>query len=189
MKNKLIIFLGGMSESGKSFVGNFLETEENFKRIKIIEIEKELLNFYRIDFGKTKENFSQALKNLYFQQNVFEKFLEKIVEKSEGKNVSLESLYSNQLFLGIKSVYEKTFCIFIEADSEIRMQREYQKESHNGNKQTFEEFEKYFWEKENFKKEHKADLVKNVADFVVNNNGTIPELKKHVIQIINGLKV
>lgn len=183
MQKQKIIFLSGMSESGKSFSGMFLEKHLNYKRIKIIQIEKELMRDYGIKLSIIPEKFNDNLKELYAQKNVYNLFLNKIFQKSKQKNIVLESLYKKELFLELKKIYKETFCIFLKADKRKRIQREFLKESQI-NEITLKDLKIKFEEKEKFKKKHKAHLLEKYANIIIKNNRTKKDLENKILNFI-----
>lgn len=171
-----IVFIGGMSESGKSTAGIFLEKNLNYKRIKIINIEKELLKDFGIrNLNVSKDKFSDLLKYLYSQKNIYALFLHKIYDYSIGQNVVLESLYRSKLFLEIQKLHPKTYCFYLEATKTNRINREFLKVTTQENID-FNQHCINFEQKEKFKRTHKAHMVKNVATHLINNNGTLEKL-------------
>ncbi|WP_036464098.1 AAA family ATPase [Mycoplasmopsis sturni] len=179
-----IIFLAGMSESGKSTVGMFLEKELNYKRIKIIQIEKVLLENlgFPISEKTSKEEFNDLLIYLHSQKDTYSNFLKIIYALSKSKNIVLESLYRSDLFIQIQKLHPKTFCLYLEADKEKRIAREFNKIKKN-QQISFEEMQKTFEQKENFKQKHNAHLVKDVATHIVNNNDNLNNLLAKIKEI------
>lgn len=164
-----IIFLGGMSESGKSTAGIYFQKTLNYERLKIIKIEKELMDYFQIDYSGNKENFSNALEKLYQQENIYELFLEKILIYSNGKNVTLESLYRSEIFTNITNLHKKTYCFYFEANKNLRMLREFVKVNLE-NPMPHCRFVNHFEIKESFKRKHNAHLVKEFATHIINND-------------------
>ncbi|VEU77827.1 nucleoside/nucleotide kinase family protein [Mycoplasmopsis columbinasalis] len=180
-----IVFLSGLSECGKSSVGMFLEEKLNFKRIKIIHVEKLLLkDFYKIDFSQySKYELDDLLNEIYNKPNIYNLFLEKLLEIAEGKNISLESLHRGELFKGIKAIHPQTYCFYIEAEKQKRIAREYSKLS-KIKQISYDDFLNLFEEKENLKFLHKVDKIKDIATHIIANSSTIEELFAQVTKIV-----
>lgn len=174
---KGIFTLGGLSECGKTTAGNRFK-ELGVRKSKIIHIEYEMMQDRGWDISNGVP--SDYFKNLYANQPelVFKEFLFRLINKMKEENVqyaSLESLYRAPLGAFIKKeLGERAANIFIDTPLEVRALREMKKindkaEIEGSKKVTLQEMIAKVSKKDEFKKEHHADDVKNIADYIVNN--------------------
>ncbi|VEU59637.1 hypothetical protein [Mesomycoplasma neurolyticum] len=181
MKNNIIVFIGGMSESGKSHTGIYLEKKHNFQRIKIIKIQKKLMQINNIEYNEN--NFSESLSKLFKIKNIYLNFINLILEEAKDKNIVLESLYDKNIYLEIKKLHSQTFCIFLKANWLKRILREKRKTN-----LTFFKTLKKVKKKEKFKKNKNAHTVKVVSDFIIINNKNTQFLEKNLDLILSKIK-
>ena len=182
--------LGGLSECGKSAAGIYFDSI-GIKRMKIIEIEKEMMIERNYQF--TGHPSEQDFTNLYAKdtEQVFKEFLYRLIGKMQEENIhyaSIESLYRSELGVYLKKeLGPKMMNIYIEAPLEVRAQREYQKQTiDNGKDFTFDEIVERTKNKDQFKIKHGALKVKDIADIIVNNDSFV-ENEKQYLNIMAGI--
>ena len=182
--------LGGLSECGKSAAGIYFDSI-GIKRMKIIEIEKEMMIERNYQF--TGHPSEQDFTNLYAKntEKVFKEFLYRLIGKMQEENIhyaSIESLYRSELGVYLKKeLGPKMMNIYIEAPLEVRAQREYQKQTiDNGKDFTFDEIVERTKKKDQFKIKHGALKVKDIADIIVNNDSFV-ENEKQYLNIMAGI--
>ena len=182
--------LGGLSECGKSAAGIYFDSI-GIKRMKIIEIEKEMMIERNYQF--TGHPSEQDFTNLYAKdtEQVFKEFLYRLIGKMQEENIhyaSIESLYRSELGVYLKKeLGPKMMNIYIEAPLEVRAQREYKKQTiDNGENFTFDEIVERTKKKDQFKIKHGALKVKDIADIIVNNDSFV-ENEKQYLNIMAGI--
>ncbi len=182
--------LGGLSECGKSAAGIYFYSI-GIKRMKIIEIEKEMMIERNYQF--TGHPSEQDFTNLYAKdtEKVFKEFLYRLIGKMQEENIhyaSIESLYRSELGVYLKKeLGPKMMNIYIEAPLEVRAQREYKKQTiDNGKDFTFDEIVERTKNKDQFKIKHGALKVKDIADIIVNNDSFV-ENEKQYLNIMAGI--
>ena len=182
--------LGGLSECGKSAAGIYFDSI-GIKRMKIIEIEKEMMIERNYQF--TGHPSEQDFTNLYAKdtEKVFKEFLYRLIGKMQEENIhyaSIESLYRSELGVYLKKeLGPKMMNIYVEAPLEVRAQREYKKQTiDNGENFTFDEIVERTKKKDQFKIKHGALKVKDIADIIVNNDSFV-ENEKQYLNIMAGI--
>ena len=182
--------LGGLSECGKSAAGIYFDSI-GIKRMKIIEIEKEMMIERNYQF--TGHPSEQDFTNLYAKdtEKVFKEFLYRLIGKMQEENIhyaSIESLYRSKLGVYLKNeLGPKMMNIYVEAPLEVRAQREYKKQTiDNGENFTFDEIVERTKKKDQFKIKHGALKVKDIADIIVNNDSFV-ENEKQYLNIMAGI--
>lgn len=182
--------LGGLSECGKSAAGIYLDSN-GIKRIKIIQIEKEMMidRGYKFEGHPSENDFTRLYaKN---QEEVFREFLFRLINKMKKAGThyaSIESLYRAPLGVYLKKeLGPKMMNIYIKAPLEVRAQREFKKQTiDNGKNYTFEEILLRTKKKDQFKIKHGAKEVEDIADIIINNDNFV-ENEKQYQNIIAGI--
>ncbi|GGV18471.1 (d)CMP kinase [Lactobacillus acetotolerans] len=182
--------LGGLSECGKSAAGLYLNSI-GIKRMKIIQIEKEMMRARNYDF--TGHPSEEDFVKLYSgdQEKVFREFLYRLIQKMEEAGTyyaSIESLYRAELGAYLKKeLGPRMMNIYIEAPIEVRAKREFKKQTvDNGKDYTFAEIVARTKKKDQFKIDKGAKKVKNIADIIINNDSFV-ENEQEYENIIAGI--
>ena len=182
--------LGGLSECGKSAAGLYLDSI-GIKRMKIIQIEKEMMRERGYDFEghPSEEDFNRLYSDE--KDQVFREFLYRLIGKMQEAGthyVSIESLYRAQLGTYLKNEFGSNMMnIYIEAPLKVRAQREFRKQTiDNGKNYTFDEIIARTQKKDQFKIKHGDLEVKSIADIIVNNTDFV-ENKEQYENIIAGI--
>jgi len=170
--------LGGMSECGKTTAGNRFH-EIGVRKSKIIHIEYDMMR----DRGMHTQNGlkPEDFESLYEadQHAAFREFLFRLIEKMKEEGygfASLESLYRAPLGAFLKNELQgRAANIYIESPLEVRARRETDKynakAAQNGeNAVSYEEILEKIRMKDAFKRRLKAEDVKTIADYVVDNS-------------------
>lgn len=169
--------------SGKGTVTDFIVKNHNGKNFRFSTILRDILN--RLYLGETRENL-QKLSTL-LRDNFGQDILSLVIAK-EAKNSEDEILVID----GVRRLSDIKFLkdlpgfklIYIEADVEKRYKRiSVRGENSDDNTKTFEQFKKEL-EQES---EIQIKGLRNNADYIIDNNGSIEELHNRVDEIIREL--
>lgn len=107
------------------------------------------------------------------------------MEEENIHYASIESLYRAKLGSFLKREFgNKMLNVYIDAPFDIRVRREYQKQ--NNPNTTFEEIKKLDEQKDQFKIQHGALEVKDIADIIVNNGENVTS-KEDYLNIMRGI--
>ena len=175
-ENKTIYALGGLSECGKSGVGQYMNRKHNVWNMKLKYILELLCQKYDIDNSDNifrndvllvglleKEEIARFMKTHYY------------VDK-----ISLESLHNYDFTQILKEIFQTQLkIIYIDTDYKKRIIRNAIAED-----LSVEESKKRVDIKDKVKKSVGADKIKDIADFVINNNETYNHLMQQIDQIV-----
>jgi len=187
----IVIGVSGYAASGKSEFANYLKEKYGFKVFEfseIIEEEAKKLNLLEenLSLEEKKRKLSELGKKIretYGREDIFAlKIVEKI--KSESLEKVVVSGFRNLIEVKVfKKEFEKNFyLIFIEANAKIRYERRKMQDP-NFNL-TFEEFLERDRRDE---KELGLKELKEIANFVIENNSSLEDFYKKIDLIINSL--
>jgi len=177
---KMVFALTGMSECGKSTVGKYLDSKD-IARLKIVKLfervrdkwssDEELYAFVR----RQEERDPYALWDAFIDELVGE------MERLNTNTVSIESLYGGGLGPYLKQKLGRHFCIvFIDIPLEIRLVRQMQRE----NLPDVESARKHILPRDEIKDKSGIPALKEIADEVIDNSGTIEELYQKIDQLV-----
>lgn len=178
---KIVFALTGMSECGKSTVGKYLDSK-GINRLKIVKLfervrDKQSPNKELYEFLKQEEN-----KDPYA---LWDKFIDELLEEMKNLNtqaVSIESLYGGGFGPYLKQKLDYHFCIvYIDIPLDIRLNRQMQRE----NLLNTEDAKKYLLPRDEVKEKSGIPALKEFADEIVDNSGTIKELYKIIDALID----
>ena len=180
LNSKMIFALTGMSECGKSTVGKYLDSR-GIKRLKIVKL------FERVHERLSPyEDFHEFLRhqeeyNPYALWDAFIEELLKEMEKSDTNAASIESLYGGGLGPYLKQELGRHFCLmFIDIPFEIRLCRQMQRE----NLSDLESARGFLLPRDEIKEKSGIPALKEIADEVVDNSGTLEDLTCEIDSII-----
>lgn len=173
--------MGGLSECGKTTAGYRFQ-ELGVRKSKIIHIEYDMMRERGInpDHGLTPDDFESLYKEN--PDEAFKEFLFRLIEKMKAENnpyASLESLYRAPLGEFIKKeLRDKAVNIYIEAPVEDRAYREWvkvnAKATENGMPPiALETMIAQVNQKDQFKMDRQAMLVRDIADHVIDNSKSV----------------
>jgi len=177
---KMVFALTGMSECGKSTVGKYLDSR-GIARLKIVKIfekvrdklasDEELYTFLR----QQEERDPYALWDAFIDELVAE------MDRLNVNAVSIESLYGGGLGPYLKQKLGRHFCIvFLDVPLEIRLVRQMQRE----NLPDVESARKHLLPRDEIKEKSGISALKEIADEVVDNSGTLEELYQKIDQLV-----
>lgn len=174
--DKTIYALGGMSECGKSGVGQYMNRKHNVWNMKLKYIIELLCQKYDID------NLSNVFNNDVLLVGLLEK--EEIARFLRAhyyvNKISLESLHNYDFTQILKEIFQTQLkIIYIDTDYKKRIIR-----NAIGEGISLEESKRNVDKKDESKKEVGTDRVKELADFVIDNNGTYKQLIQQIDQIV-----
>lgn len=171
---KTIFALTGMSECGKSTVGRYLDSQ-GIPRLKIVKLFELVRNAWSPSPNGELNQFT-ALEEKRDPYALWDAFVNELLSEmnSQGvSSVSIESLYGGGLGPFLKQRMRESFClIYIDIPVEIRLQRQMQREGLG----SIQEAEKLLLPRDEIKTKSGIPELKQVADEIVNNSGTLENL-------------
>ena len=177
---KIIIGLAGEMASGKGTVSEYLKSKYNSDSFRFSDTFRKILENLNLECSrKNMSDLSLVLRNT-FGEDILAKSIAKDVKKSKSEVVALDGVRRVEDIRYLKENPDFKL-VFVETDIETRHKRMMKRGENKGdNKKTFEDF----------KKDHAMDAdsriknLKNIADGVVDNNGTLEDLHKQVDELI-----
>ena len=177
---KIVFALTGMSECGKSTVGEYLNSN-GIARLKIVKLFERVRNKWSpneelyVFVRRQEERDPYAL---------WDAFIDELMAEMDYLNtnaVSIESLYGGGLGPYLKQKLGRHFCIvFLDVPLKIRLVRQMQCE----NLHDIESAKKYILLRDEIKERSGILALKKIADEVVDNSGTLEELYWKIDQLI-----
>ena len=179
-KNRMVFALTGMSECGKSTVGRYFASN-NIARVKISRI---------FDAVRRKSSSAKALEDFIANEEerdalaLWDAFIEELfweMENSAMKQVSIASLYGGGLGPYLQQQLGESFClIFIDVPEKIRLQRQMIREDLAG----IDQAKSLLLPRDEFKIKTGVPALREIANEIVDNSGTIKELHGQIDRII-----
>jgi len=177
---KKIFIIGGLSEAGKSTVGRYLDSK-GIIRLKIV-------NFLRIimeredpdaDFREWQSNMIENHSKWLWGQFICE--LKKKIEEESIEYCVLESLYRPSLAEALRRVFGgRLVIVYVDIPQKIRLKRQIIRQ----NLRSIEEAKEYLLPRDKDKISWGALDIKKMADYVIDNSGTIDQLYKRLDSLV-----
>jgi len=167
-----VFALSGLSECGKSTAGRFFESK-GVKKLKIAEFLKKVHKKSGDVSDFANWNFSTESRRPDWLMKRFWEELQEYLERESIPFCSIESLYGPQLAHYLKGELNSNFVIvYIDIPYETRLQRQMIRQ----NLSTIEEAKAYMDHRDAMKIEQGNLIVKEMANELVYNSGTIDDL-------------
>ena len=166
--------------AGKSAVANYFKELTNSEIIKYSDVLAEILTILNIE--KERKNFANLSKSLRdtFSEDILENAVINKITNSEKKVIILDGVRRKE---DIKLIKEISIFNLIFIDTSLktrseRMKNRFEKEDDEKiNKNILENNEKH-------DSENRVNNLKNISNFIIDNNGTLEDLKKNIEKII-----
>ncbi len=172
---KKVFIIGGMSESGKSTLGRYLD-QRGVKRLKITFFLKRVMeregatgNFYEWNACNIKER----------PEWVYGKFADEFIQWTSDQGIEfccLESLYNPYLGVHLRERLgrDKVVIVYIDVDESVRLRRQMIRQ----NLTSLDEARKLMLPRDQIKGEWGVPAIADVADVIINNSGLMEGLTK-----------
>lgn len=170
---KKVFVIGGMSESGKSSFGRYLDSK-GIPRLKIVSFLKKVKDKEDCDEDFVSWNNRNSIeKPEWLREEFVKEFLASML-KEGVEYCALESLYGPELGVYMKEVIgeDKVVIVYVNMDVDIRLQRQMIRE----NLTSLDEARKLLLPRDEIKKSWGVPGIEAVADVVIDNSGTLDEL-------------
>jgi len=176
-----IFLIGGMSESGKSTVGRYLDSK-GIKRLKFVTYLRRVMERE----GATGD-FQEWNDRMEFTQRdwLWKCFIEEFERalKEEGiEYCCVESLYRPEFGQFIKSSLKnaEVIIVYVHIPLELRLQRQIIRQ----NLSSIEEAKAYLLPRDAKKEEWGTPKIRDIADVVLDNSGTMKDLYRQIDEMI-----
>ncbi|MFH7880474.1 MAG: AAA family ATPase [Candidatus Aenigmatarchaeota archaeon] len=185
----LILGLSGFAASGKTEIANYLKEKYSFTILEfsqVIEEEAKRMGLMKnnLSLEEKKRVLSEVgaiIRKKYNDEAIFARFLvKKIMEENTERVVvtGFRSRYEVEVF---KDAFKENFyLVWVETDVRLRYERR-KLQDPNFNLS----FEEFLERDENDSKRLGLDKIKDMANFFIENNSTLDDLKKKVDDFID----
>ena len=172
---KRVFVIGGMSESGKSTLGRYLD-QRGIKRLKIVSFLKRAMEREGVE-GDFVEWNNQNMKEK--PEWVFRAFADEFIPWVTDQGIEfccLESLYSPGLGVHLRERLgsDKVVIVYVDMDETIRLQRQMIRQ----NLTSLDEARKLMLPRDQIKREWGVPAIADVADVIIDNSGSMDNLTK-----------
>jgi nucleoside-diphosphate kinase len=172
---KKVFVIGGMSESGKSTLGRYLD-QRGVKRLKITFFLKRAMEREGVK-GDFVEWNNQNMKER--PEWVFRTFADEFIPWITDQGIEfccLESLYSAGLGVHLRERLgsDKVVIVYVDMDENIRLQRQMIRQ----NLTSLDEARKLMLPRDQIKREWGVPAIADVADVIIDNSGSMDNLTK-----------
>lgn len=177
---KVIIGIAGEIACGKDTVGKYLAEKHGAHALRFSQPLRDMLD--RMSLEQNRENMARLSLHLRkgFGEDIFSKVLLSEAKKSENQLVVIDGVRRPFDIVHMETE-ENFFFIYVEASPETRYSRLIQRRQNTDDAtKTLAQFEKDAL----LETETQIRDLKERADFVVNNDGSLEELQKQVDDII-----
>jgi len=182
---KIILGISGEIASGKDTVGKYIAEKYGALSLRFSQPLRDMLD--RLHLEQNRENMARL--SLYlrkaFGEDIFSKVILSEAKKSQSGLVVVDGIRRSPDILHLEN--EKHFYfVYVETSSEARYERLIQRHQNTDDTtKTTAQFEKDAL----LETETQVRDLKERADFVINNNGTLEELYAQIDQIVEKLKI
>jgi nucleoside-diphosphate kinase len=181
LSNKIIFALTGMSECGKSTVGKYFDSK-GIPRLKIVKIFEKVKDTYKPN--KDVKTFT-SIEEKRDPYALWDAFIEQLLAEMNERKVnvaSIESLYGGGLGYYLKQKLGNHFhIIFIEASEEKRIKLQMIRENINDANRA----KQLLLSRDRIKNDSGIPQLKEIADEIIDNSGSINQLYEKVDKIIH----
>lgn len=178
---KKVFLIGGMSESGKSTVGRYF-ISKGIKRLKFVTYLRRVMEKEGAtgDFQEWNDR-TEVTRRGWLWDRFIEEF-EIALKEEKIKYCCVESLYRPEFgqFVKTRLGEDKVIIVYVDIPLEIRLQRQIIRQ----NLSSLDEAKKYLLPRDAKKEEWGTPRIKEIADVVLDNSGTINELYKQIEEMI-----
>ncbi len=184
LSNKIVFALTGMSECGKSTVGKYFDSR-GIPRLKIVNIFEKVRDAYQTDKDVKIFTSIEEKRDPYALWDVFIEQLLTEMNKRKVNIASIESLYGGGLGYYLKQKLGNHFhVIFIEASEEKRVKLQMVRESIDD----ADRAKRLLLSRDRIKNDSGIPQLKEIADEIIDNSGSINQLYEKIDKIIHKYK-
>jgi len=183
--NKIIIGSVGEIASGKGAISKYLLTQYHATEYRFSDILKDILE--RVHLDNVRKNLASLSLGLreYYGQDILAYALARDIENDDSQVIVVDGIRREADLKYLREM-DNFVLVYVEADLEKRYERLIgRNEKQDDKMKTFEEF----------KKDHELETevsireLKDIADVIIDNNGTVEELHKQIDKLVEDKKV
>ncbi len=177
---KIIGFVGNQG-SGKSEAIKFItQMVEKIEVIKVSDILKKTLNIWGLPINASNmQKISDIMKN-NFSEKILENSVSRKINESKCEIIIIDGIRGQNILKLIKE-NSNSFVIFIKSNKDTRFERILKRNEKNKESEITKD---QFDELENHRTEKNVPLFEKTAEYIVNNNGTLEDLRSNIEKIL-----
>lgn len=178
--SKIIIGLAGEMASGKGTISGYLEKKYGAKTYRFSDVLRNILKILYVEESRGNISDLSSVVRKTFGEDIISKAAAENIKEIDNEIVILDGARRPDDLKYLKEMPEFKL-VFVDTDIDNRYERIIKRgENLDDNAKTPEEFKRDH-ERE---AESQASVLKNMADIIINNNGTIEDLHKQVDEIL-----
>ena len=178
---RIIIGISGEIASGKGTVAKYIAEKYNASAYRFSTMLRNAMDRLYIEQNRDNISTFSTLLRKKFGEDLFAKVMAKDVKKDEAEIIVIDGIRRLADIEYLKEIPEFKF-VYIEADIKKCYDRIIQREENTDDKnKTFDEFV----EEHNLETETQIKDLKQYADIIIENNGTLEDLYEKIDNIIN----
>lgn len=178
--DKVVFALTGMSECGKSTVGKYLDSR-GIPRLKIVKIFERVRDIMEPELDQETFVKKSEEKDPHILWDAFIDELLSEMNRRGARMASIESLYGGGLGPYLKQrLGNHFFIVYVEAPLKKRIELQMIRQSLSGE----EEAKRLLLPRDKIKEDSGIPLLKEMADEIIDNSGTLDDLYKATENLI-----
>jgi dephospho-CoA kinase len=185
MREKLVIGLAGKIASGKDTVSKYFVKKYGAEKIRFSAIFRQILNI--LNLPETRENMqdlSTILRNR-FGENVLAESIARLADKTLNNLVVIDGIRRLGDVEKLKK-FQSFFLIYIDVNQDERYKRVIKRKENPGEENITR---KKFEERDNAETEIQIESLKGKADFIINNNNSLQDMRQQIDKICEKIKI
>ena len=172
---KKVFVIGGMSESGKSTLGRYLD-QHGIRRLKIVFFLKRVMEREGAEGDFSEWNARNVRERPDW---VYRMFTDEFIQWTTDQGIEfccLESLYNPGLGIHLRERLgpDKVVIVYVDMDENIRLQRQMIRQ----NLTSLDEARKLMLPRDQIKREWGVPAIADVADVIIDNSGSMENLTR-----------
>ncbi|MBI4239875.1 hypothetical protein HY620_02725 [Candidatus Uhrbacteria bacterium] len=183
MTDKIIIGVAGRIASGKGTISKYLIDEHKADRFRSSDPLRETMDVFDVDQSRDNMDALSTFLRSTYGENVIAKSVANRIEESPNPISifdGIRRLIDVETFRKLPHFY----LLFMDTDVRLRYERYIKRDENPGDAElTYEEF----LERDNREPQQQIELLRDHADYVLNNNGSISELDARIREVITEL--
>jgi len=185
VNKKIVIGIAGNIGAGKGTVTEYLKDKYGAQQMRYSKILADILERLHLDYDRNNlDILAEGLRNM-FGEDILSRVLEKDIDEIETEVVVFDGIRKKKELDYFKNKTENFFFVFVETPFEIVAKRlANRREKTDDQEQTVEKLKA----KQQQPSDKDVPGLKQYADFVIDNSGSMEDTHKQIKQLIAKIK-
>lgn len=184
MQKKITIGIAGRMGCGKGRASAYLIKKYQAQRFRSSDPLRSVLDTFCIPQSRENMGKLSTFLRVTYGESIIAHAVVELIEKSEA-NICIFDGMRRKIDAETLCSLDNFFLLFIETDEKLRYERYVKRNENPGDAEMpYDEF----LERSNAEPEREIDLLKEKADFIVKNNGTLEEFEQRIEEIIQKIE-